>query len=504
MVDRDSPMACLMPILPSQFDTTPASVLLTEAAQGLIGFDQRLIKALLARPEETLNSLEEFLRSDHDDDLLDLREQVFDLYRAIGSVRALPFYIEMLERAEPGEIPDDLIEAFMEHGDACIEPLLELRSRLEAGDAHGADVVFVLAALGVKDGRVAALLRETLAGDPYEGALCVGLCGDPALQPDVEAALAALPADAVEERRALTECLEALGREYSGDARQDVDILALYPEEALPLFEQLKPEQALQFLDSGEEAYRAAAAGSFLDEDYQDEVRAKLTAVAESDASAAVRGAAFRSLGERIEEPAVRALMLNRLKTVTDRKERCGLLIGLAGAAGIAEVFAAIEQEHRLEESRAEALEAMWRSLDSRFADHIAEALKSQDLTVRRQGVQGVGALRLSSSSAELIPHFKDEALRDDALFAYALSAPGRTNKKGAEKLLREIEELAGGLTSSEEESVTFALDRRLESEGLKPVFFPVGPDQVFSAEPGRNDPCPCGSGKKYKKCCGA
>lgn len=23
-------------------------------------------------------------------------------------------------------------------------------------------------------------------------------------------------------------------------------------------------------------------------------------------------------------------------------------------------------------------------------------------------------------------------------------------------------------------------------------------------AEPGRNEPCPCGSGKKYKKCCGA
>jgi uncharacterized protein YecA (UPF0149 family) len=23
-------------------------------------------------------------------------------------------------------------------------------------------------------------------------------------------------------------------------------------------------------------------------------------------------------------------------------------------------------------------------------------------------------------------------------------------------------------------------------------------------AKVGRNDPCPCGSGKKYKKCCGA
>ena len=26
----------------------------------------------------------------------------------------------------------------------------------------------------------------------------------------------------------------------------------------------------------------------------------------------------------------------------------------------------------------------------------------------------------------------------------------------------------------------------------------------VKGAKVGRNDPCPCGSGKKYKKCCGA
>ncbi len=25
----------------------------------------------------------------------------------------------------------------------------------------------------------------------------------------------------------------------------------------------------------------------------------------------------------------------------------------------------------------------------------------------------------------------------------------------------------------------------------------------VAPYKPGRNDPCPCGSGKKYKKCCG-
>ncbi len=33
-----------------------------------------------------------------------------------------------------------------------------------------------------------------------------------------------------------------------------------------------------------------------------------------------------------------------------------------------------------------------------------------------------------------------------------------------------------------------------------------IGPEPIRREEPkvGRNDPCPCGSGKKYKKCCGA
>ena len=37
---------------------------------------------------------------------------------------------------------------------------------------------------------------------------------------------------------------------------------------------------------------------------------------------------------------------------------------------------------------------------------------------------------------------------------------------------------------------------REQEYGPVKPV--------VKAKEPGRNDPCPCGSGKKYKKCCGA
>jgi len=37
-----------------------------------------------------------------------------------------------------------------------------------------------------------------------------------------------------------------------------------------------------------------------------------------------------------------------------------------------------------------------------------------------------------------------------------------------------------------------------LEEANLKNAPIVKGP------QPGRNDPCPCGSGKKYKKCCGA
>lgn len=38
------------------------------------------------------------------------------------------------------------------------------------------------------------------------------------------------------------------------------------------------------------------------------------------------------------------------------------------------------------------------------------------------------------------------------------------------------------------------------DEEPLPP---PVKPIKAAEGEVGRNDPCPCGSGKKYKKCCG-
>lgn len=49
--------------------------------------------------------------------------------------------------------------------------------------------------------------------------------------------------------------------------------------------------------------------------------------------------------------------------------------------------------------------------------------------------------------------------------------------------------------------------DESPSAETAERVFIPFGNRQVpivSEREPGRNDPCPCGSGKKFKKCCGA
>lgn len=46
------------------------------------------------------------------------------------------------------------------------------------------------------------------------------------------------------------------------------------------------------------------------------------------------------------------------------------------------------------------------------------------------------------------------------------------------------------------------AIQAGLPTEDEPKLPEPVQPIHADKA-PGRNDPCPCGSGKKYKKCCG-
>lgn len=78
------------------------------------------------------------------------------------------------------------------------------------------------------------------------------------------------------------------------------------------------------------------------------------------------------------------------------------------------------------------------------------------------------------------------------------------------------IEETAPGLSAPEQicqalldAHPTLAETARNRHEQMKylgrPLWEPAGRPQIARAipRPGRNDPCPCGSGKKFKKCCG-
>jgi uncharacterized protein len=87
----------------------------------------------------------------------------------------------------------------------------------------------------------------------------------------------------------------------------------------------------------------------------------------------------------------------------------------------------------------------------------------------------------------------KDETFVDACLDPfYALITP-ETEWTAAERKLNRDEHVASAIWAAYDLR-EFWLDRG---------FAPQQPSHK-DPEPGRNDPCPCGSGKKYKKCCGA
>jgi hypothetical protein len=204
--------------------------------------------------------------------------------------------------------------------------------------------------------------------------------------------------------------------------------------------------------------------------------------------------------------------MLDVLRSAdASTEEKGGAAIALAERSDNAVVFQAIEVLYENARSRAQALKAMARSLDRRFSDYPPRHLEDPDIEIKRQAIWGIGYLRLSSETPRLEAFFEDAEYRRDALFAYALASPGDTSPGRAAALLTKIGKIAGGLIPDESDLVKIALDQRLMLAGHGPVFFTDDePSEDLDVQPatgektGRNDPCPCGSGKKFKKCCGA
>jgi SEC-C motif-containing protein/HEAT repeat protein len=493
-----------------------AGELLRQAAQGHLGVDKRLIQSILDGGPEAAQEVLAFARGAHDQDRIDLDPLLVDLFHHWQTPESLDFLIDVVRRTHE-DVNDELVQTLLPFGERAVEPLLKLYEEL--GEEQGSDVAFLLAGLGVRDPRVLELLLDRLQFDAGDGALCLELYHDPAARPALETMLAEIPADEVELRRDLQHALNELDQPAPLYEPIPFDIFAEYPARELPAFEVLSEPERMQLVESPDAETRAAAAHSFFNQELDPKTRATLFRLAQSDPDAKVRARAWESLADATEDASIRAAMLAIL---TDRShdivERGGAAVGLYAVADKDDVSSALQALYEEDGvvARAKALESMWRSLWKPFAKFFPPHLEDANKEILRQALRGAGYFQLTRHADKIASYFDPEDdledLREDALFAYALAMPGETTRGRIRGMLRKIDTIAH-LSSSEAELVMFALDERLRLAGLDPVFAAdaaeeeepaAAPEPPPSGKVGRNDPCPCGSGKKYKKCHGA
>ena len=497
-----------------------AGELLRQAAQGHVGVDRRLIQSILDdclnRGPEAEQEVLAFARASHDSDRIDLDSLLVDLFHQWGTPEALDFLIDAVRRTHE-DVNDELVQTLLPFGERAVEPLLKLYEEL--GEEQGSDIAFLLAGLRVHDPRVLAVLLDRLQFDAADGALCLELYHDPAARPALETMLAEIPAEEIELRRDLQHALEQLDQPAPPYEPIPFDIMEEYPKRQLPAFEVLSEAERLQLFDSVDAEIRASAAHSFFNQELDPKTRAALLRLAQSDPDAKVRGRAWESLADATEDAAIRNAMLAILTdTSQDIAERGGAAVGLYAVADRDDVSQALQALYEEDGTiaRAKALESMWRSLWKPYARFFPQHLDDANKEILRQAIRGAGYFQLTHHAGKIASYFdRDEDLedlREDALFAYALAMPGETTRGRIRGMLRKIDAIAH-LSSSEAELVMFALDERLRLAGLEPVFAADASDEQDEAPPppapapagkvGRNDPCPCGSGKKYKKCHG-
>ena len=498
--------------------------LLEAAARGRAGVDRRFLRSILDHGDSAAEEALRFARAPQDEFPINLDPLLTDLFRHFGTPAALEFYIDTVRRA-PEDVDDSLIEALLPFGAKAAAPLLDLYEEL--GEERGSDIAFLLAALRAREPRVLRLLLDRLEFDAADGAFCLGLYGDPEARPALETMLAEVPESEADLRREISFALEQLEAPEPQYQPEPFDIFAEYPERELPPFEVLTEAVRIEMLSSPDADVRAGAAHSFFNQDLNQSSHTALFQVAQGDEESKVRGEAWAALGDAAagdtrESAGIRDAMLAVLNDgARPADERGGAAVGLYAVADRDDVRKGLEALYALGgKSRAKALEAMWRSLWQPYAKYFPENLDDEDPELLRQALRGAGYFRLTHYADKIAEYFdRDEPyddLRDDALFAYALAMPGETTRWRIKGMLRKIDGIAS-LTPKESELVMFALDERLRLHGLAPVFEAeraeepetelASPDPeppVAPKKPGRNDPCPCGSGKKFKKCHGA
>ena len=409
-----------MILTPAQYSSTPVSTLLAEVARGRVPFDHVLIRDLIARPQETAQAIAQVSPEGW---IFDITDELLDLCRHLRDGQVLPFLMKVLEDSAD----EALFEAFASLGAAAIDPLLAAYP--EATDEIKDEILFALAALGTKDERIEALLKSAPDGD--------------------------IP----------------LGLYQEGHTPKEFDVFANSDVEGLPVAEALTVEERLELLESPQERYRVFAAATLYREELNPGQQDRLFAAARQDASVQVRAHCWEAL-EGTDREDILSEMTDRLADPSrPDEERTGILVALASKSDEEMVHDAILAFYQQPATRAKAMEAMWRSLDTDFTEYFRQHMEDADLELRRIALRGVGALRIAAELGRIRKAIQDDDVREDAIFAYALAAPGKSSIAFLRSLQKKIEKEAGGLSHEDEEVLCLALDERLRSEGKEPVF---------------------------------
>lgn len=456
---------------PDQYKTLSPVQLLDELAFGRVGFDHAFLDALLQDPDAAATALAVFVSGDHEDDRVDIEDQVFDLFRHLRTPLSLPFYLLQL-RSQMDGVRDELIEAFAELGEPAVEPLLSLYHEVE--EEEGGEVAFVLAALQLPQPRITELLLGRLEYDAQDAAICLGIHGDIAAKPALEQLLDEVK-DRPEAQLLKTDVEEALGRlgEPRDPAGRPVyNIYEHYDAFQPPFFEAMEPDESLAWLASSDPQVRLALAESIDDDVLEESVINTLIAHAGQEDDLAVRCAVWKSLLPAEPTKSLLATLWGRLRDESiEAAERATLAVVLAKMDYNLELKSKILDVYGDESLRPLAIEAMWYTSELEFLPLVQGHLDDEDLATRRAAILGIGFFVDTSSAPQLVPAMAIEDLRVDAIYSYALAHPGEVSRITAQKVLKHVEQVAGGLLPEEAEMAMSAIDLRLGIQGIRPFF---------------------------------
>jgi hypothetical protein len=409
-------------LTPEQYPATPAAELLSEIAKGRAPFDHAMIRALLDRPEETAKAI---AAADPESWQFDITDELVSLCRANPNPATLPFLVKLLDES-PQEEDFDAIARL---GATAVDPLLAAYEKATKEEVRE-EILFALAALGIEDERIENLLQAA---------------------PDGEIPL-------------------NLYRE--GNTPAPYDIYGDYDKVGLPVIDALPLPERIELLDSPVADHRALAAGSLFREELTPAQQDRLLKMAREDSSLEARALAWQSLDGALDRPEFLAAMKARLaEPDCPVEERGGILVALSAKTDEPGIREAIVDLYGDAEGRFKALEAMWRSLDPEFAPFFPAHLDDDDVDLRRVALRGVGVNAMTSELGRVRALLQDEDVREDALFAYALAAPGKDSPAFLRSVLNKIAKEAGGLSEEEDEIVRLALDERLRAAGKPPAF---------------------------------